>query len=266
MNEAELVLTHILDCNRASLYQRRAQGLDRETCARISSVLKRRALAEPLAYILGKADFMGFEFLVTADALIPRQETEILVETVMRYVSNLQPPASGLQALDIGTGSGCIAVSLAKLLTDAHITATDISEEALSLARRNAKFHDVGHIVHFVQSDLFNSDELRAKPYDLIISNPPYVRSDDIATLQPEVRHEPRIALDGGADGLDFYRRIVRQAPAYLRQGGFLMLEIGFDQKEEIKNIFKNAHNFEIIEFVRDYNRFERVVVAKRIG
>ncbi|MFH1888652.1 MAG: peptide chain release factor N(5)-glutamine methyltransferase [Candidatus Omnitrophota bacterium] len=260
MNEAELLFTDILNCDRASLYLNRDAVLDETSSRFVCGVLKRRAKGEPIQYILGKAEFMGFSFMVNRDVLIPRPETEILVETAIKVIHS-----SGFKVhsiLDIGTGSGCIAVSLAKFLQDTEITATDISHKALAIARQNAILNKVE--INFLQSDIFSGHELRTMNYELIISNPPYIPIAEIETLQPEVGYEPRIALDAGQDGLFFYRRIIKEAPRYLREGGFLIMETGFDQKKAIKNILQKSGYFEIMEWVKDYSGLDRVVVAKK--
>jgi release factor glutamine methyltransferase len=209
---------------------------------------------------------MGLEFKVTPAVLIPRQETEILVEVALRQLRTPNSELRAINILDLGTGSGCIAVSLAKLLRQAKITATDISESALEIARHNAESNNVADKIKFIQSDLFNNYELRTMNYELIISNPPYIASGEIDHLQPEVKYEPRIALDGGQDGLDFFRKIIIEAPRYLKKEGLLMLEVGFGQASAIKNIFQKSEDFEIIETVKDYHNIDRVMVAKRTG
>jgi release factor glutamine methyltransferase len=213
----------------------------------ISSVLKRRITGEPIQYILGRTEFMGLEFKVNHDVFIPRPETEVLVETVMRF-SRVSPTETSI--LDLGTGSGCIAVSLAKFLPNAKIDAVDISKEALKIAKENAGLNEVK--INFSHSDLFTGLESQKKTYDIIVSNPPYIRTSDIASLQPEVRCEPRLALDGGEDGLDFYRRIIDDALYYLRKGAFLIMELGLGQSKTVKNIFQKQNNFEIMDIVKD--------------
>ncbi len=263
MNEVELAFCETLNCDRESLYLNKESFLDKDKSAELASVLERRAMGEPIQYILGKAEFMGLEFKVTPDVLIPRPETEVLVETALKMVSRW--PVSRLKILDIGTGSGSIAVSLAKSLPLAEITAADISKKALAVARENALLNKVGNI-GFIQSDLFFSYELSTISYELIVFNPPYIPSAEISRLQPELRYEPRAALDGGKDGLDFYRRIIKDAADYLIRDGFLIMEIGYDQPEAVKNILLDSKKFEIIEFVKDYNNIKRVAVAKRIA
>jgi release factor glutamine methyltransferase len=260
MTEAELLFTDILNCKRSSLYLDKDITLDKAQSCFVSGVLKRRIKGEPIQYILGKTEFMGLEFKVTPDVLIPRPETEVLVETVIEVAQSSELPAHRI--LDVGTGSGCIAVSLAKFIKDTDITAIDFSMAALEIARQNALLNNVK--VNFLHSDLFSSHDLGASSYELIVSNPPYIARAEIQTLQPEIKYEPRIALDGGSDGLDFYRRIINGAPAYLKQGGFLIMEIGFGQKDAVKNILKDCRYFEIIDLLKDYNNIDRVVIAKK--
>lgn len=262
MNESELLFTELLDCDRLSLYLNKGVRLNKEKSSAISCALKRRIFAEPLQYILGRAEFMGLEFKLTPDVFIPRPETEILVEKTIAIIKLLN--CQIVKLLDIGTGSGCIAVSLAKLVSnlEVNITATDISQPALNIAEENAKLNNVN--IKLIQSDLFNTYGLKLITYDLIVSNPPYIPALEIKNLQPELKYEPRIALDGGKDGLDFYRKIIAGAGDYLREGGFLIMEMGFNQKEKIEDIFQKAKNFKILEIVKDYNNIDRVIVAKK--
>jgi release factor glutamine methyltransferase len=283
MIESELLFTQVLDCDRVSLYLNKDRRLTLSQAMLISSSLARRIKGEPLQYILGKAEFMGLEFKVNKNVLIPRPETEILVESAIRVCrhSEAKPknlsersfarPFHGLaqddcfgvrNILDIGTGSGCIAISLARLLKDAKITAVDISDKSLEVAVENAKSNNVD--INFIQSDLFSNYKLRAVSYDLIISNPPYIPRDQFRSLQPELKYEPFIALDGGSDGLEFYRRIIKEAPDYLRDNGILMMEMGFNQKKCIEGIFSGVKHFDIIEIIKDYNNIDRIIVAKK--
>ncbi|MCX5708554.1 MAG: peptide chain release factor N(5)-glutamine methyltransferase [Candidatus Omnitrophica bacterium] len=264
MNETELLFTEVLGCTRAELYLEKKRILSREICSQISRVLKRRLKGEPLEYILGHAEFMGLEFAVNSDVLIPRADTEVLVETVLNYFTNFpdyrfQNP----RILELGTGSGCIAISLAKRLSEADIVATDVSQAALDVAEANARKNSVEGSISFFLSDLFASPRIAIEKYDLIISNPPYIKRDVIPTLACEVQHEPRLALDGGADGLDFYRRIFREAPKHLKAGGLMILEIGFDQKDELEKILSSLQIFEVKEIIKDYNNINRVLVLK---
>ena len=262
MNETELLFTNILNCNYLSLYLNKDIFLDKAKSSLVSSVLRRRARGEPLQYILGKTEFMGLEFKVTADVFIPRPETEILVETAIKIGYRLWVIGHRLKILDIGTGCGNIAISMAKNLLYCEMDAIDISDNALEVALSNAKLNNAK--VNFIQSDLFNTYNLQPNTYDLIVSNPPYISTAEIDVLQPEIKYEPYTALDGGKDGLDFYRRIIDKAPSYLKKGGFLIMEMGFNQKGAIKNIFQKSGYFEIVELIKDYNNIDRVIMAKK--
>jgi release factor glutamine methyltransferase len=267
MNEAEILFSEIFNCDRLSLYLDKDLFVNKDKASRISSVLKRRIYGEPIQYILGKTEFMGFEFKLTKNVLIPRPETEIVVETAIKYSYNVPSAPCTVNILDIGTGSGCIAVSLAKNLNNVKITAIDISAEALEVARYNASWNNVIDKIKFIKSDLFTNYEAINNKYEIIVSNPPYIKSGEIENLAPELAYEPRIALDGGGDGLDFYRKIIGPAAHYLVGGGFLILEIGYGQKEALEGIFQKSLGFEIIEVVGDYNNINRAIVArKRIG
>jgi release factor glutamine methyltransferase len=260
MTESELLFTEIFNLDRLNLYLNKELPLDNTSSSFISSVLRRRIKGEPLQYILGKTEFMGLEFKVNKDVFIPRPETEILVETAIKSikVSKYQ----SIRVLDIGTGSGNIAISLAKFVPQAEIFATDISEEALEVATENAKLNNVK--INFIQSGLFDTYGLTPTTYNLIISNPPYIPISEIEKLQLEIKYEPRIALDGGEDGLDFYRKIIKDSVSHLEAGGFLILEIGFNQRMQIEKIFQKSKNFEIIEVVKDYSNIDRVIVARK--
>lgn len=222
--------------------------------AAFGALCDRRAAREPLQYILGETEFMGLTFHVEPGVLIPRADTEILVEKALAWMK------SGARVLDIGTGSGAIAVSLAKLGRQAQVTAVDVSDRALEIARRNAERN--GAAVEFVKSDCFSA--LKGRKYDMIVSNPPYISADEMRGLMPEVTREPELALFGGADGLDFYRRISREAPEYLNEGGCLLFEIGWLQKDAVSALVK-AHIGEPFA-LRDYGQNWRVVGAKKEG
>jgi len=229
MNEAELILSETLRCKRADLYLNRNRRLGHEAGKLVAGILKRRYRGEPVYYILGRDEFMGFEFRLTPDCLIPRSETEFLVEAVVSYAKH---SAYGPFILDIGTGSGCIAISIARMLPQAVIIATDISDAALAVAKDNARRLGVEGKVSFVRCDLF--PPAPCNKFDFIVTNPPYIPAKDIDGLSPEVRSEPRVALDGGYDGLHFYRRIIKRANEYLRPAGTLVMEAGFGQAGEI--------------------------------
>lgn len=257
MNEAELLFTQILDCDRMSLYLNQDKYLSKDEIEFISQSLKRRLKGEPIQYILGKTEFMGLELKVDSNVLIPRPETEILVETTIEYVTRQKLR----KILDLGTGSGCIAVTLAKSLAHLEIDATDISDKALAVAKENEVINGVN--INFIQSDLF--DKLNNKEYDIIVSNPPYIVTRQIRKLQPELQYEPRLALDGGYDGLRIYRRIIRDAAGHLKNGGLLIMEIGFNQRRALEGMFKVLGSLEIIKVIKDYGNIDRVVVARKV-
>ncbi|MFH0912771.1 MAG: peptide chain release factor N(5)-glutamine methyltransferase [Candidatus Omnitrophota bacterium] len=261
MNEAEVLFTEILNCNRLALYLDKDRFLNNDQVSFISGVLKRRIQGEPIQHILGKTEFMGLEFKITPDVFIPRSETEILVERAIKIGYRLRVIGYRLKVLDIGTGCGNIAISMAKILPYCKMDAIDISDTALGVALLNAKLNNVK--INFIQSDLLDTYNLQPNTYDLIISNPPYIPSAEIDMLEPEIKYEPRIALDGGKEGLDFYLRIINDAPHYLKRGGFLVMEMGFNQKEAIKGIFQKSPFFEIIEIIKDYNNIDRIIVAQ---
>lgn len=257
MNEAELLFTQILDCDRMSLYLDKDKYLPKNKLGAISQSLKRRLRGEPIQYILGKAEFMGLELKIDKNVLIPRPETEILVETTIEYATRLKVR----RILDLGTGSGCIAVTLAKCLAHLEIDATDISDKALAVAKENEVINGVS--INFIQSDLF--DKLNNKEYDIIVSNPPYIVTGQIRKLQLELQYEPRLALDGGYDGLRIYHRIIRDAASHLKNGGLLIMEIGFNQRSALEGIFNGSGSLEVTKVIKDYGNIDRVVVARKV-
>jgi len=259
MNEAELVLTHVLNCDRLSLYLNKDINLGSEESALLSSILKRRIFGEPVQYILGTTEFMGLEFKVDKCVLIPRPETEILVEQALGRLKAMG--IASPKVLDCGTGSGCIAVSIAKLLPQADVWATDISIQALELAKENACLNNLK--VKFIESDLFDALKFGAKRFDLIISNPPYISTHQLNNLAKEISFEPLLALDAGVDGLDFYRRIISQAPAYLEKGGLLAFEVGINQADSVKEMLEREE-FDDLEIIKDYNHIPRVLIARK--
>ena len=188
---------------------------------------------EPIQYILGKQEFMGIEFAVNKDVLIPQPDTEILVEEVIKLLKQYKKP----KILDLCTGSGAIAISISEKVSEAQIYASDISEKALAIARIN----DRSKKIKFILSDLFNNIEDK---FDIIVSNPPYIKTHEIEKLSKEVQNEPILALDGGIDGLEFYRKIIGQASKYIKKNGYLCLEIGEEQKKQVKDIINNEKKY----------------------
>ena len=261
--DAEVLLGHALGLKREQLVLAGDLRLLPEQVRRYNEFLLRRLRREPIAYILGRQEFWSLDFEVTPDVLLPRPETERLVEIALDLARKLTQDKA-VRILDIGTGSGAIAVSLAKELPASMIWATDVSGAALKIAGGNTRRSGVADRIHFLHGDLFAPVDEAAGRFDLIVSNPPYIRSAEIDTLQPEVsRWEPRGALDGGVDGLDFYRRIASQAFPYLAPHGAVALEIGADMGKEVANIFAEVANYANVTVYRDYADRDRVIVAQ---
>jgi release factor glutamine methyltransferase len=262
MNETELIKTSVLNCRRIDLYvDAVVPTVEQEEAIRC--IRERRREGEPLQYILGETDFMGMAFHVNPQVLIPRPETEILVETALSLV----PRGGGtFRILDLGTGSGNIAVSCAALLDDALVDSVDIFPEALEVASGNARKHRMDRKIRFVHSDmrLFLSAAAAREPYDMILSNPPYVSSGDLDTLPADVRREPRAALDGGEDGMAFLKDILSLGPAVLKPGAFLLLEIGDGHSKSLEKYLENNSQFCEYEFKKDYSGVARILVARK--
>lgn len=229
--------------------------VDEENYKKIVELKNERIQGTPLQYILGEQYFMGLKFLVNKDVLIPRPDTEVLVYEVLELVKKCPKK---LKILDLCTGSGCIAISLAKNVKNAEIFASDISEKALAVAEKNSELN--GTDVKFMKSDMFGN--IVEKDFDIIVSNPPYIASGDMASLSKEVLEEPHSALDGGADGLDFYRNISENALNYLGKNGALALEIGYNQAEGIFDILRKF-KYNNIRLVKDYSGNDRVIIAQ---
>jgi release factor glutamine methyltransferase len=233
--ESEWLICAATGLDRVGLYLNYDKPLNDEELAGIRSMVTRRGRREPLQHILGSQEFFGIEFEVTPEVLVPRHDTETLVHEALKLLPNANT------VLDIGTGSGCIAVALAKRMPMAAITATDISMAALMVARRNADRNGV--VIEFLQGSL--CEPLAGRCFDLIVSNPPYIPSRDIETLEPEVRdYDPRGALDGGADGLDLYRALIPSALFCLNPGGWLLVEIGAGQFGHVERLFRMSGEF----------------------
>jgi release factor glutamine methyltransferase len=266
--DAELLLTEALGVERGKLYLNRETSLDPRALERFNSLVSRRMCGEPVAYITGRREFWSRDFLVTPAVLVPRPETELLVEVALGlFAAEFQISDLGLRILDLGTGSGAIAVSLAKEIAGAEIWATDISSEALEVAASNARRHGAEESIHFYRGDLFDAVAGQSGLFDVIVSNPPYVRRDEFAALPRDVRDfEPRIALDGGADGLDFYRRIVGQAARHLTARGFVALEIGADMGGEAARLFAEAGCYAAARVHHDLARRDRVISARKLA
>lgn len=257
--QAELLLAHLLKMPRMKLYLNFDRALSTAETDAFREYIKRRGQREPLQHITGSTSFCGFEMAVNRHALVPRPETEILAALGWNFLNTPDLPSP--TAFDMGTGTGCIAIALAAKCPRAAITASDLSPAALTLAGENAAKNHVAERIEFFQSDGFSGLPREAR-FDLVISNPPYIPSGEIASLQPEVRDfDPREALNGGADGLDFYRLFASQAKPFLKADGKIMLEFGDGQAPAIREIFENEKW--IVEAVKeDYSQRERILTA----
>ena len=266
MNEIETILTKLLKCDRQALYLEKNRSLlDLKKFNRLEHILQKRVSGEPLQYLVGDVEFMGLTLSVKPGVLIPRPETEILVEEAIKEISLEKKERCSV--LDIGTGSGNIAIALAasKKLPGFQITAVDISEACLSVARANAKRHHLDGKIIFCSSDLFSCFQKENIRFDFIISNPPYVSDKEYAHLPLDVQKEPLGALLAEEDGFYFYRRIQEEARTYLVPGGMIFLEIGAGQVQGIKKIFSDSSVWKGVKFIKDYNHSDRVALIKRI-
>jgi len=301
--EAEMLLEYLFNCARPELYIKDF-GINDIIEELYDSLIERRLSGEPVQYIIGRAEFMGLDFIVTKDTLIPRPETELLVNEIIvssRLGFSLgrgQPRSNNIlrasperasrevKILDLCTGSGNIAISLAKLMPQAEITATDVSEAALKIAEKNAGRHNARERIRFYKGNVFNAlvfdtfggkskgrgrlsintgiakqeDVVKNPKFDIIVCNPPYIKEADFPYLQKEVRQEPKIALNGGKDGLDFYRIIAKESHRYLEKYGSVLLEMGFGQAQAIKDIFSSYNIYEIDRVIKDFSGIERAM------
>ncbi|MBT1279103.1 peptide chain release factor N(5)-glutamine methyltransferase [Thermoanaerobacter sp. CM-CNRG TB177] len=253
--EAELLLAHCFKINRTALFLRREEEISKEQLERFLEFVNMRKSHIPYQYIVKKQYFMGLEFFVDENVLIPRPETEILVEEALKRLKR------GDVVLDIGTGSGAIAVSIAKYFPDCTVYAVDISKKAIEIAKHNAKKQGVLDRIFFIESDLFCNLPPNLK-FDFIVSNPPYIKKREIELLQEEVKKEPIVALDGGEDGLFFYKKIIREAPFYIKSGGKIGFEIGYSQKEEVTTLLEES-GFKDVEIIKDLAGIDRVIIAE---
>jgi release factor glutamine methyltransferase len=262
--DAELLLAYCLQKDRIRLYLDFEYLLLPEELARFRELVRRRGRREPVAYITGCKEFWSLRLSVTPDVLIPRPDTEVLIEETVKEMK--QRAGDGpVSILDIGTGSGAIALALAKEITGAALVALDVSGQALDVAKRNAGLYDFGGRIEFISGrGLHGIPE--GMRFDAIVSNPPYVPSAGIDLLDPEIKNfEPRLALDGGPDGLDFYRSVIPQLHSFLKEKGFAAFEIGDDQGREVAGLFAAAGRFASVRIVKDYAQKDRVVTARAV-
>lgn len=270
--DAKELYCYMRGMDRTALMLRWQEVMQDNQCEAYFNLIERRASRVPLQHITGRQEFMGLPFEVNEKVLIPRQDTETMVEDALELMEKGtlrgQEYTDGLKRggdiLDLCCGSGAIGISIAKLAKGAHVTCSDLSKDALEVADRNARLNDCKS-VKFTESDMFAAFCGRhgKKKFNLIISNPPYIPPSVIEGLEPEVRdHEPMMALDGGADGLDFYRIIAQHAPEHLKKGGVLMLEIGFDQKDAVKGLLQETGRFEKVVGLTDLTGKDRIICA----
>jgi release factor glutamine methyltransferase len=263
---AELLLSHVLSVPRIKLYTDYERPLTEQQLASMRALVQRAAEQEPIAYLTGRAHFFNLEFEVTRDVLIPRPDTETLVENVLqlaRHQAGFETP----RVLDLCTGSGCVACAIAHHLKSATVFATDISPGAVEVARRNVERLKLADRVTVAEGDLFASlaDVVDRRPFDLIVSNPPYIPTAQVEALDRSVReYEPLAALDGGLDGLSIHRRILAEAPDRLVPGGRLYLEIAFDQGELATQVAAEHRGFDDVRLLKDYGGRDRVLTARR--
>ncbi|PYG87190.1 release factor glutamine methyltransferase [Ruminiclostridium sufflavum DSM 19573] len=271
--DAGVMLCCVLKCGRAYLYTHYDRVLVSLELEALDEMLRQRINNVPLQYIIGETEFMGLPFSVSPEVLIPRQDTESVIEEGIRLVKLFAEQAEtnkskeyanrAIRVLDMCTGSGCIAVSIAHYCPESVVVACDISQEALKIAEKNCRRNCVENRVGLRCGNLFNALD-DGQLFDIIVSNPPYIETGVIPELQKEVKnYEPYLALDGGQDGLDFYRQIVVNAPAYLKNGGYLVLEIGYNQGQSVKNIMNQ--NFHDIEICKDISGNDRILTGRYI-
>ena len=255
--KARLIMQYILNKPRQYLIIYDNQVLTLRQEVNYFKAIKRLINGEPIQHITHQQEFMKLNFFVNEDVLIPRPDTEILVEEVIKIARKI----NAKKILDMCTGSGVIAVSLAKYLDNVEITAVDISEKSLDVAKTNAKNNEIENKITFIESNLF--ENIVNEKYDIIVSNPPYIRKDVIKTLTKEVQKEPKIALDGGYDGLDFYRKITHQSEEYLKFNGYLCFEIGYDQKKDVIKIINDERKFTGTYSKKDLCDNDRIIVTR---
>ena len=264
--KARMILANILKQSKEYLLIHEEEELSLNDIKRYEEEIKKLASNVPIQYIINKQEFMGLNFYVDENVLIPQPDTEILVEEVINMCRNINcsEPEKTIKVLDLCTGSGSIGVSIAKNIKKCEITLSDISYDALEIAQKNSA-EVTGDIqnnkIKIIQSDLFEKIE---EKFDIIVSNPPYIETKTIQTLDKEVQMEPRIALDGGEDGLDLYRRIIKEAYKYLYNNGILALEIGYNQKDRVINLLKESNMYKEIYSKKDLSNIDRIVVCRK--
>jgi len=254
--DSEVLLMHTIGFNKVELFTKDDYLLKDEEIKKYNELISKRILFEPVQYLTGKCEFMSIDFVVNKNTLIPRPDTEIVVENAIEFINK----NNYKNIIDIGTGCGAIAISIAKYCSNTAVTAVDISEYALDTAKQNALNNNVYDKIKFVKSNIFSNINDK---YDVIISNPPYIESNIVQTLEPQVKNfEPIVALDGGKDGLYFYNKISNNAYKYIKNGGMIFFEIGYNQANSVFNILAK-NNFKDIKIIKDLSDNNRVVFAR---
>ena len=261
---AEMLLSYVLDMQRIELYVNFEKEVPQDKLDELREMVKRAAEHEPIAYLVGKTEFYSMEIEVSRDTLIPRPETELLVE---KAIDVLRAKKDRKYVLDLCTGSGCIAVAIAKNCPDVKLIATDVCEKAVAVAERNIEKHNLTERIHLLQGDIFDPivEKLDETEFDLIVSNPPYVTESEYLELERNVKdYEPCKALVAGADGLDVYKRIAEKLGDFLKPDGVVIFEIGYKQADAVREILESTNLFNGIDVLKDFCNNDRVIIAKR--
>lgn len=253
---SRILMQYVLKIDRNKLIINKNDNVDINKENEYKEYIEKIIKGKPVQYITNNQEFMKLNFYVDENVLIPQPDTEILVEKVIKSIDIME----NIEILDMCTGSGCIGISLAKNIKNTKVTLVDISKEAIEIAKKNAIQNEVENKITFIQSDMF--ENVKGK-FDIIVSNPPYIKTNIIQTLDKQVQNEPHIALDGGEDGLDFYKILINEAHKYLKKDGKIFLEIGYDQKQEVENLTKQSKHYKKIETIKDLSQNDRVIILE---
>ena len=253
--KTRMILSFVLNKTKEFIMSHEEYNLNEEEEKEFFDCIEKLKNNIPIEYIIHNKEFMKLDFYVNEDVLIPREDTEILVEEIINRYKN-----KDVKILDLCTGSGCIAISLKKHMANSNVFASDISSNALKVAKLNAKNNNAG--INFVLSDVFKN--IKEREFDIIVSNPPYIKTEVIKTLNKDVQKEPSLALDGGEDGLYFYRKIIKEAYGFLKKCGMIFLEIGYDQKQDLINIVNEDKRYNLVEVKTDLGNNDRVVIIRK--
>lgn len=267
--EAEVLLASVLKWERVDLYVNKETVLSPKELSHYRSLIIKRSEGVPTSYLTGVREFLSMDFIVTPGVLIPRPETEVLVEEALKLLNQQFPPEKReretINVIDLGTGSGIIGISIAKHLSGCHVYGVDISEKAVEVARENAKRMGVLGSVTLLKGDLFSPLKIFSLEGNThaVVSNPPYIPTGELESLQREIKdHEPVTALDGGSDGMVYFKKIISKAPGYLVSGGILALEIGYNQGKKVKALMEDSNSFKNISIIKDYSGYDRVITG----